>query len=100
MATGGVGIGERLLDLVSKLFGCLQYNHKHLLAGTLLLKNLHEARKMAQQCGKVCNDFERQTDQETVGEWREMKYNWECNPLKPDPYKFAEKGGFYQLCCF
>ena len=44
--------------------------HQRLLAGVLLLKNLHEAQQMAQQCKQVCEDFERQTDQGTVKEWQ------------------------------
>jgi len=63
--------------------------------GTLLLKNLHEARQMAAQSEGICRDFERQTDVETVNEWQAMKRSWELDPSSPDPYKLDEKGRFY-----
>ena len=74
----------------TEYFDCAQFYHEHL-AGTLLLKNLHEARRMARQCEKTCNDFERQTDSGTVEEWQAMKRRWERDSSKPDPYKLTEK---------
>jgi len=89
--TGGVGIGVRLPILVSHD----RYRYLRLLydvsLGTLLLKNLHEARRMAKRCVEICKDFERQTDQGTVQEWEAMKREWERDPSKPDPYKLVEK---------
>ena len=55
---------------------------------------------MAKQCQKICNDFEKQTDPETVKDWREMKHGWEHDPMKPDPYKLTEKREFYRLGSF
>jgi hypothetical protein len=46
---------------------------------------------MSERCEETCYEFERQTNAETVKEWREMKRSWEQDPSKPDPYKVAEK---------
>ena len=62
-------------------------------SGTLLLKNLHEARRMAKQCEGICNDFERQTNPSIVREWQAIKRGWERDLSKPDPYKLTEKRG-------
>ena len=50
---------------------------------------------MAQRCEKICVDFERQTDPGTVKEWQAIKYSWEQDPSRPDPYKLAEKRGLF-----
>jgi hypothetical protein len=69
------------------------YIFEHILVGTLLLKNLHEARRMVKKCKKVCKDFEQQADSGTVKEWKAMKCGWEGDSSKPDPYKQAQKRG-------
>ena len=74
-----------------------QFHFKHTFPGTLLLKNLHEARRMARECEKICDDFERQTDPATVHGWQAIKRSWERDPSKPDPYKLVEKRGPYRL---
>ena len=81
-----VGFGEQQFDH-------LHFHRKYLLAGKLLLKNLHEARDMAQKCEKICKDFERQVDLGTIKGWRAMKDSWERDSSKPDPYKLTEKCG-------
>ena len=65
--------------------------------GVLLLKNLHEAQQMAEQCERICKEFESQTDLGTVAEWQAMKRSWERDASKPDPYKLIEKRGSHQL---
>lgn len=82
------GFGEEQFDR-------LQLRHEHMPAGTLLLKNLHEAQRSAQRCNGFCIDFERQTDPGTVKEWQAIKCGWERDPSKSDPYKLAEKCGSY-----
>ena len=49
---------------------------------------------MVEQCEKVCEDFERQTEPEVIEEWRTMKRCWEQDSSKPDPFKFSEKRRF------
>ena len=70
---------------------------EHAFAGALLLKNLDEARRMLGQCEKICKDFERQTDKDTVMEWHAMKSSWERDPSKPDPYRLVEKCELYRV---
>lgn len=65
--------------------------HESISVGTLLLKNLHEARAMVKRCVEICEHFERQTDPGTVKEWQAMKRDWERDSSKPDPYKLVEK---------
>ena len=69
--------------------------HKPSPPGVLLLKNLHEARQMVQQCEETCQDFESRADPGTLMEWRAMKRSWERDPSKPDPFKLVEKRGSY-----
>ena len=71
-------------------------DHEHLFEGTLLLRNLHESRRMSKRCKQTCYEFERQTSAETVREWREMKCSWEQDSSKADPYKVAEKRESHQ----
>ena len=89
-----VGFGKSVLVVRNFFHG------KSISAGTLLLKNLREARKMVRQCEKICNDFEQQTEPETVDGWRAIKHSWERDPSKPDPYKLIEKRGSYQWVSF
>ena len=79
-------------------FDCPQLYHELWLAGTLLLKNLHEARGMVKRCADTCKDFERLTTMGMVEEWKAMKRCWERDPSKPDPYKLVEKRGSHWLC--
>jgi hypothetical protein len=72
-------------------------HHKNWPLGTLLLRNLHEARQMSQKCEKVCKDIEMQTDKGTVAEWCGAKSSWERDTSKPDPFKLAEKRRSNQL---
>ena len=90
---GGAGIGGRLPVSVRRDRDCYLWVFYNIFLGTLLLKNLHEARGMAKRCVEICKDFERQTDQGTVKEWKAMKREWERDPSKPDPYKLVEKRG-------
>ncbi|KAF9779417.1 hypothetical protein BJ322DRAFT_1013173 [Thelephora terrestris] len=89
VATREMGAGARHSALDSHWGG---WNWRKIVGfGTLLLKNLHDARKMAKQCEKICSDFEVQTDPGTVKEWRAMKHGWERDPSKPDPFKLVER---------
>ena len=55
------------------------------------MKNLHEAREMAEKCRKICDEIEDQIESEIIEEWRAMKHDWECDVTRPDPYKLIEK---------
>ena len=85
---------QKVTGFGKECIGRLRPHCQHLFSGTLLLKNLHEARQMARRCEKICIDLEQQTDSGTVKEWQAVKYGWECDPSMPDPYKLAEKRGF------
>ena len=74
-----------------------QFNLKQIVLGALLLKNLHEARGMARQCEKVCNEFEQQAEPATINDWQAIKRSWERDPSKLDPYKLTEKRGSHRL---
>ena len=63
-----------------------------LMQGPLLLKNLHEAVKMAKQCEDTCEDFEKHRPPAMVHEWKMMERRWEMDLSQPDPYQVVEKG--------
>ena len=77
-------------------FRCLRPHRKRIFIGTLLLKNLREARRMAKLCGNICSDFEQQADDSgIIKEWEAMKRSWERDSSKPDPYELIKKRESY-----
>ena len=82
---------RKITGFGKKYFNRPPLHCEYLLAGTLLLKNLHEARQMVRKCRKICTDFECQTDPATIKEWHAMKHSWERDPSNPDPYRLTEK---------
>jgi len=57
-ATGEAGTGGRSSGLVRVAFIVPDGLIKTLFEGTLLLKNLHESRRMSERCEEICHEFE------------------------------------------
>ena len=66
-----------------------------LIGGPLLLRNLHEAVKMAKKCAAACEDFEKHRGPNIIHQWKMMKRRWELDPSQPDPYRIVEKGKIF-----